>query len=97
MATTFRISFLDALRNQLPSKLKETILSMQHGTVGGVGRFAYAFGRARDNPHVSLWIYQFYSRHWAVAATQPPASNLDDEPPIDDSDCNPGIGISVPK
>ena len=37
----------------------------------GDKRFVYAFGKAEDDPTVSVWLYQFYERHWAGAFTVP--------------------------
>ena len=39
--------------------------------LGGDNRFCYAYGRIADSPEFSVWIYQFYLRHWAGAITKP--------------------------
>ena len=57
--------------NSLNEDLKKTVLTMQHGNIGGIHRFAYAFGRTPEEPKLSLWIYQFYTRHWAGVVTKP--------------------------
>jgi hypothetical protein len=64
---SLEITFL----NNLNDDLKQTILSMRRCNVGGAGRFAYAFGRLAEERQVSLWIYQFYMRHWAGVITKP--------------------------
>jgi hypothetical protein len=65
--TSLEIIFL----TELNAELKQTILSMRCCDVGGAGRFAYAFGRLAEERQVSLWIYQFYMRHWAGVITRP--------------------------
>jgi hypothetical protein len=55
--TPIEITFL----NSLNEELEKTILtSLYHCSIGGPGKFAYAFGRTPEEPKVSLWIYQFY-------------------------------------
>jgi hypothetical protein len=66
-AIFFEIIFLD----KLDAELEQTVLSMRRCNVGGAGRFAYAYGRLAEEPQVSMWIYQFYMRHWALAITKP--------------------------
>lgn len=66
-AVSFEIIFLTGLN----AELEQTILSMRRCNVGGAGRFAYAYGRLAEERQVSLWIYQFYLRHWAAAITKP--------------------------
>jgi hypothetical protein len=39
--------------------------------LGGDDIFCYAYGRVNEPPQFSLWMYQFYLRHWAVALTKP--------------------------
>ena len=45
--------------------------------IGGDDRFCYAFNRVPEEPELSIWIYQFYSRHWAVAVTSPDGYDFD--------------------
>jgi hypothetical protein len=49
--------------------LQQTINELPQHNVGGIEKFAYAFGRVPENPKLSMWIYQFYRRHWAAAIT----------------------------
>jgi hypothetical protein len=65
-AVSFEITFL----NEINADLRQTILSMRCCNVGGVSRFAYAYGRLVEDRQVSMWICQFYMRHWAVAITK---------------------------
>jgi hypothetical protein len=45
------------------------LMHMQVGNIGGHTVFEYAFIRAADEQDGSLWIYRFYERHVAAAAT----------------------------
>ena len=65
--------------NGLNAELEQTILSMRRCNVGGAGRFAYAYGRLAEERQVSLWIYQFYMRHWAAAITKPEFYDIADD------------------
>jgi hypothetical protein len=43
--------------------------NMAPGDTGGDSRFVYAYLRNDDYPTKSIWIFQFYRRHWASAFT----------------------------
>jgi hypothetical protein len=72
------VTFLD--------KLHDPIMEVAMGqelvrcNVGGDDRFCYAYGRVKEIPEISMWIYQFYLRHWAAAVTKPQGHNF--EPPV---------------
>jgi hypothetical protein len=71
--TPIEVTFIDSL--SLSQKidslnwLRQTINRLCQCNIGGVDRFAYAFGRTPEEPRLSLWVYQFYTRHWAAAIT----------------------------
>jgi hypothetical protein len=67
------ISFL----HTLPQELKDFIVTINRHHIGGIDRFAYAYARTPEDPEVSVWIYQFYARHWAAAITKPEACDID--------------------
>ena len=37
----------------------------------GADIFVYKFARAVDQPLASVWLFQFYGRHWAGGHTTP--------------------------
>jgi hypothetical protein len=51
--------------------------------IGGDDRFCYAYARVAEVPEASIWVYQFYNRHWAMAVTEPDGFEFDeaDDPP----------------
>jgi hypothetical protein len=50
---------------------------MQFGYLGADDRFCYAYARVEESPEFSIWIYQFYLRHWAGAITKPEGHDFD--------------------
>lgn len=42
----------------------------------GTGECIYRFGRNRESPLHSVWIFQFYKSHWASGYTTPRQANL---------------------
>jgi hypothetical protein len=61
--------------NSFDRRLTDVAGQLNRSNVGGVERFAYLFGRVAEDPEVSLWFFQFYSRHWAAAITKPSAAD----------------------
>jgi hypothetical protein len=43
--------------------------NMAAGDTGDDSRFVYAYLRNDDYPEKSIWLFQFYRRHWASAFT----------------------------
>ena len=66
--TTVEVSFL----NRLPEEILELAMgdNFIRRNLGGDDRFCYAYGRT-ENREISIWIFQFYKRHWAAAITNP--------------------------
>jgi hypothetical protein len=64
------------------SEIRELAMSpvFARSQIGGDDRFCYAFNRVPEEPELSIWIYQFYSRHWAVAVTRPEGYDFDAAP-----------------
>ncbi len=62
------------------SGLNQEMLAAFDGTqqcsIGG-DQFVYLTGRAADEPTVSIWLYQFHQKHWALAWTN--EAKLEDE------------------
>ncbi len=51
--------------------LADMLPRLQHGNIGGPERFGYAFGREKDNPATSLWLYQIYRTHVVLCISEP--------------------------
>ena len=65
---TVQVGFLDIF----PEDVRELAMGndFHRRNLGGDDRFCYAFARCIEDPEISLWIFQFYKRHWATAATK---------------------------
>jgi hypothetical protein len=68
-STEIEVTFLDKLHDPI----KDFAMGQEvvRCNLGGDDRFCYAYGRVKETPEISLWIYQFYLRHWAGAVTNP--------------------------
>jgi hypothetical protein len=55
---------------ELSPDLLEATAECQQRSIGG-GQFVYRFGRASDGPLHSIWLFEFYQRHWAGGHTTP--------------------------
>jgi len=68
-STEIEVTFL----NELPDQVRDFAMGQDlvQCNLGGDDRFCYAYNRVEEAPHFSLWIYQFYLRHWAGAVTKP--------------------------
>jgi hypothetical protein len=69
------VTFLDAL----PDPVREFAMGQDlvRYSLGGDGRFCYAYARVEESPEFLIWIYQFYLRHWAGAVTKPDGRDLE--------------------
>jgi hypothetical protein len=68
----------------LPDPVREFAMGQDlvRCNLGGDDRFCYAYARVEQSPEFSIWIYQFYLRHWAGAITKPEGHDFDqNEPP----------------
>jgi hypothetical protein len=63
------VTFLDKLHDPIKDGAMGEELTRYN--LGGDDRFCYACGRVKEMPEFSMWIYQFYLRHWAAAVTKP--------------------------
>lgn len=65
--------------DKLDKEIKELAMSgyLSRRNLGGDDRFCYAYAQIAENPQMSLWIYQFYMRHWAAAITKPHGFELE--------------------
>jgi hypothetical protein len=62
-------------RSLTPNMLEGT-RECYHASIGG-DALIYRYGRAVDGPLCSVWLFQFYGRHWAGAWTGP-ASQMEE-------------------
>lgn len=69
------VTFLDKFDDPIRDLAMEKDLTRH--SVGGDDIFCYAYGRVNETPEFSLWIYQFYLRHWAGAVTKPQGHDFD--------------------
>jgi len=51
-------------------KMLEAAKEYPGASIGG-DALIYRYGRAVDGPLYSIWLFQFYGRHWAMASTRP--------------------------
>jgi len=61
-----RVQWLRAMNNRLLEVSEE----WQSSSVGA-DAFIYRYGKAEDAPLHSVWLFQFYKRHWASGYTTP--------------------------
>jgi hypothetical protein len=74
LSTSIRISMFI---NSLPEEPNRFIgAELDRRNIGGVDRFAYAFGRIEEDPEASMWVYQFYRRYWAGVITKPEVCDI---------------------
>jgi hypothetical protein len=52
----------------IPALQTEDIQKLTQQVVGG-GAFVYYFGVSREDPNLSLWIYEFHCAHWVMVTT----------------------------
>jgi hypothetical protein len=64
--TTIDVTYLPKLT---PEMIDFCYQNMAPGDTGGDPRFVYAYLRNDEYPTHSIWIFQFYRRHWASAFT----------------------------
>ena len=55
---------------EIPSKIVNMAQDMAVNSIAG-GDFAYRYGRSASDPEQSIWLFQFYQRHWASGYTIP--------------------------
>lgn len=54
----------------LTPEMLEATRECYQASMGG-DALIYRYGRAVDGPLYSIWLFQFYGRHWARASTRP--------------------------
>jgi hypothetical protein len=69
--TTLQVGFLDRFPIEIRDLAMGNDFHRRH--LGGDDRFCYAFNRCTEDPEISIWVFQFYKRHWATALTKPEA------------------------
>lgn len=75
-STEIEVSFLSTLNDEIKNFAMGRELTRCN--LGGDERFCYAYARAEDYPEASIWIYQFYFRHWAGAVTNPKSCDFEE-------------------
>lgn len=78
-STEVEVTFLTSLYDEIKHLAMRQELTRCN--LGGDDRFCYAYARAEDNHEASIWIYQFYFRHWAGAVTNPEGCDSEESTP----------------
>lgn len=55
---------------RIPDEIHEMSKEWQQHVIGS-GQIVYRYGRAQEDPLHSVWLFQFYDRHWASGYTEP--------------------------
>jgi hypothetical protein len=71
---SIEVTYLPILDNVMKEFVMENCIRRN---IGGDDRFVYGYGTTMEDPEISIWIYQFYTRHWAAAITKPEGCDLD--------------------